>query len=200
VTVIRSGDESGATQDRGDHESVVAGLSAKGSASVAGKLDARSTQLPTLIPHDPAIQTARERASPRDGDRPLDHTLVGAGGAAIEAGRDRRTDPEALRLRGADVLTSCSPYDRGVLERAIDRFLEQLNGSGATTLPGLGPLSKMIPEVVVVAATLAFLDAMRRRSRNARDEAGTGDIAEDFPHSGFPGLPGRRRVWAPEEQ
>jgi hypothetical protein len=201
VTVLRSGDGSGTTQDRGDHGSIAAGLSAIGDSTVAGKLDARSTESGTLVPHDAAIQPAGGEDQAQRGDHPLDRKLAGVGSAALEAARNRRVDTDAFHFRGADALASCSPYEPGVLERAVDRFLEQLGGSDATSLPGLLHRSNVIPGVVVAAAALVAMETMRRRSGNDRDEPGGGHKAEEDEHSaGFPGLPARRRIWALEER
>jgi hypothetical protein len=200
LTVIRSGDESVTAQNRGDHESIAAGLSSKGDTAVAGKLDPRSSELRTFLPHDPAIQPSGEQEPLKNGDIPLDRKLAGAGRAALEIGVDRRLDMDALHFRGADALTTCSPYEPGALERAVDRFLEQLGGSDATSLPGLLHRSNVIPGVVVATVTLAAMETMRRRSRNEMDASGSGNKAEEDEHAGFPGLPARRRIWAPEDR
>jgi hypothetical protein len=201
TTVLRSGDESATTQDRGDHGSIAAGLAANGDGTVAGKLDARSTEPGTLAPHDDAIQPAGGEDQSQSGDHPLDRKLAGVGSAALEAARDRRVEMDALHFRGADALASCSPYEPGVLERAVDRFLEQLGGSDTTALPGLLHRSNVIPGVVVAAVALTAVETMRRRSGNDRDQSGGGPRAEEDEHSaGFPGLPARRRFWALEER
>jgi hypothetical protein len=88
------------------------------------------------------------------------------------------------------------------MERAIDRFLEQLSGSDASSLPGLDPIANMISEAVVVAAALAAAETLRRLWHNDRDDsvAVAGNGAKDAGDSGFPGLPDRRRIWALEER
>jgi hypothetical protein len=199
LTVNRSGDESTSTQDPGDHGPISTAPPAKGEPSVAGNYDPRSTQLPALDLLEPKIQTTGQPDWSRVGDRSLDEKPVGAEGAALEHGRDRRDDMETLDFREADVLASCSPFERGGLERAIDRFLEQLSGSDLSVLPGLVPSSNMVPGVVVVVGALLAMETLRRRGRNDRDGAGTDNQAEGVEHSGFPGLPGRRRIWLLEE-
>jgi hypothetical protein len=167
---------------------------------VEGKLDTRLTPPRTLVVHDPAIETAGAEVDAKAGARPLGGTLASAGGAALEIGHDRRLEMESLWMRGADALASCSPYERGALERAVDRFLEQLGGADAISLPGQVPVANMIPGAVVVAATLLAIETLRRRARNDRDGSGGGGTAEALEHSGFPGLPARRRIWALEER
>jgi hypothetical protein len=119
-----------------------------------------------------------------------------------EVGGNRRVDIEALRFRGADVLTSCSPYEWRAIERAIDRFLEQLGGADAQAMESLDPIANMIPGVVVVAAALAGAETLRRRIHNEGEAAGAGTNANarEDEDSGFPGLPDRRRIWALEER
>jgi hypothetical protein len=201
LTVNRSGDDSSATQDRGDHGSSAARLAANGGTSVAGRFAPGSIPPSTLVPHEPEIQTAVETGASKNGDQPLDPKLIRDGGAggAVAAGGNRRVDTEALRFRGADVLTSCSPYEWSAMERAIDRFLEQLSGSDASSLPGLNPVSNLMSEVAVVAAALAAAETLRRRLHKDREAGSAGTGAKDVGDSGFPGLPDRRRIWALEE-
>ncbi|MDR3639573.1 MAG: hypothetical protein P4L84_37575 [Isosphaeraceae bacterium] len=198
-TVDRSGDVTSSTQDQGDHGLIAVGPSANGETSASGRLDPRSTQLPTLVLHDPEVHIRDDKDGPSDGDLLLGRKIATATGALHDANTGRHFDWESLRFRGADVLASCSPYEQAVIEQAIDRLLEQVSGSVTTLLPDLGPASSMIPGVVV-AATLVAVESVRRWSNDDRDQAGEGRDAEDVEDSGFPGLPDRRRIWALEER
>jgi hypothetical protein len=200
LTVNPPRDESAGTPDRGDHGSISAEVPARGEISVVSKLDPRSAQFPTSDPHEPTIQNAGQPESSWVGDRPLDSRPVAAGESALEDGGERRVDLETPRFREADVLASCRPFERGALERAIDRFLEHLGGSDSSVLPGLLPFSNMVPGVVVVVGTVLAIETLRRRGCNDRDDSSTGDQAEGVEHPGFPGLPGRWRIWALEER
>jgi hypothetical protein len=200
LTVNRANDESISAQARGDQATGTPSLGVPGDASVASKLDPRTPQPLTLVPYDPTIASVDAQAGWPGGDRVFGRPLPGAERAAPDGRRARGFDLEGLRLRGADMLASCSPYEQGALERAIDRFLEQLSGSDVRLVPGLAPISNLIPGAVVVAVALAAVETMRRRARDDGDSARATNPAEGVEHSGFPGLPARGRIWALEER
>jgi hypothetical protein len=202
VTANRSGDESAGLPVGEDHGSSAADVVARGGTSVAVTPGPSPTALPAFASRDPEVLATGQPDEPRVVDRAFGHEpdRVAAGRAARAEGRDHRVDLETLRFRGADVLASCSPYERGALERAIDRFLEQLSGPDAGMLRGMVPASNLVPGVVVVAGALLAMETLRRRTRRDRDDAATDDQAEGVPHSGFPGVPGRRRIWALEDR
>jgi hypothetical protein len=198
--VNRPGDGSGAGADRGDRASVSAGAATRETSQVAGGGDPRVIQPGALVANDPAGDIAGEPDRTVKGVRLGDRRLAVAGRSALEAGSRHRGDTEGPRLRGTDVLASASPFERGALERAIDRFLEQLGGSDAAALPGLKPISHLLPAAAVVAAALLAMETVRRYSHTAGDDANSDDDGDDADHPGFPGLPDRRRIWALEDR
>lgn len=98
------------------------------------------------------------------------------------AGSDRDlADPQR-----ADLLSHFLPFDRSVLEDALDRFLDSYAGLGAAMSGGTGPLS-VVPALMALAVSILACDVALhlRRSR------GDGRLAEgDEGPLHFPGLPG----------
>jgi hypothetical protein len=199
LTVTRSGDEFGASPEHADHGTTT-GLSANGASSVAGTLDFRSNQPPTFFTNDPEIRAVSDQDAAIERNRPIERTSNAAGGLSLASGPDHGVDIESLRFRGADVLASCSPYQRGELIRAIDRFLDQLGGNEARSLSDLGRNSRWIPGVALAMATVMAMETMRQRSRPNKREDGAANHDEELEDPGFPGAPGSRRIWALEER
>ena len=75
-------------------------------------------------------------------------------------------DPETISARSADLLTDFLPFDRAMVDAAIDAFLDEFEGLGSG-LTGLHDLGRVVPAVVVVAAsTVATTVVLRRRRRS----------------------------------
>jgi hypothetical protein len=135
----------------------------------------------------------------RDGLLRKDGVLARSGFGWNEASSGRQVDRESLRLRGADVLASCSPYDQGALERAIDLFLENLGGSQPHSLPGVGTITNRISGLAVAALALVAIEVLRRRAQTHEEGADASGTAEELEESEFPGLPRRWRLRVLEE-
>jgi hypothetical protein len=106
---------------------------------------------------------------------------------------------EALGLRGADVLTACSPYDRAAIERAIDAFLGELGGPSGTALSAPRLWSEAIPAAIVAGVALGILEMGRRRSRDRQDVPRLRSQIQNDPEAPLPGFPGRRLAWSTED-
>jgi hypothetical protein len=132
----------------------------------------------------------------------LDASSAAAGGrrAAMAGQPSRRAGwAEALGLRGADVLTACSPYDRGAIERAIDAFLGELGGPSGSALSAPRLWSEAIPAAIVAGVALGILEMERRRSRDRRDVPRLRSQGQNDPEAPLPGFPGRRLAWSTED-
>jgi hypothetical protein len=127
----------------------------------------------------------------------MDGTAAGQRGGLAGQPPRRATWAGVLALRGADVQTACSPYDRGAIERAIDAFLGELGGSSGAPWSTLRPWTEAIPGVIVAAVALGILEKERRRSRNRRDVPKIG--SQNDPEAPLPGFPGRRLAWTSED-
>jgi hypothetical protein len=103
---------------------------------------------------------------------------------------------ETLSMRGADLLANCSPFARGAIEQAIDRFLSQL-GTSESVLFGLKPTTGLIPAAMLTAAAIAGIETVRRRFSSASD--GTRGRSELALDEALALLPGRRQRWELEE-
>jgi hypothetical protein len=101
-----------------------------------------------------------------------------------------------LLTRGAGLLEGFTPFERGTLEQAIDRFLDQLGGFDDETSE-LGSSLSLMPHVVTAAVVLGAAEIVRRRMRDTLE--GEGAPGDDVEDAGFPGLPGLRHRWASDE-
>jgi hypothetical protein len=191
ATSSRSGDEASPTvalRERG--VTSVTSLAPHAAAPASGNRD-----LGTF----PVIEVEHEAHLPR-----LPGVLDASSGTAEgrRAGRagqpsSRAAWADALKLRGADVETACSPYDRGAIERAIDAFLGGLGGSSGSSWSTLRPWSEAIPGVIVAGVALGILEMERRRSLDRRDVASI--RSQNDPEAPLPGFPGRRLAWSRED-
>ena len=103
-------------------------------------------------------------------------------------------DVEAALSRGADLLASFSPFDRGALEQTIDRFLGEVGDLGAV-LSNLDVTASLIAEPMAAAGAVAVFETVRRRVRGQSDEEV--EDAEGDGDAGPPGLPGLPRRLGP---
>jgi hypothetical protein len=144
----------------------------------------------------PSGRTLGSRTLHNSGDGPggRDSAPAAAETPAPSAGDDWDS-AAAPSAEGADVNARFSPFDRAVMEQALDRFLDDLTGIEAE-LARLLDAKDLLPQTVLVGATLLLAELARRRiPRRTRDEENgratdAGD--EDAGLPGFPGLPGRR--------
>jgi hypothetical protein len=112
----------------------------------------------------------------------------GTGRPEIGLPSDERagSDSDLADPQRADLLSHFLPFDRSVLEDALDRFLDSYAGLGAAMSGGTGPLS-VVPALMALAVSILACDVALhlRRSR------GDGRLAEgDAGPLHFPGLPG----------
>jgi hypothetical protein len=144
-----------------------------------------------------AFDSGREALVPRLPGVLEASSAAGARRTAVAGEPSRRA--AALGLRGADVLTACSPYDRGAIERAIDAFLGELGGPSGTALSGPRLWSEAIPAAIVAGVALGILERERRRSRDRRDVPRIRSQGQNDPEAPLPGFPGRRLAWSLED-
>jgi hypothetical protein len=91
----------------------------------------------------------------------------------------------------ADVIAGLVPFDRKSLERAIDRFVEQLDDAAGREVVGRSPARMILFTTLLAAGALALEVACRRtrgRSPAVRLQSRGHGIREVLP--GFPELPG----------
>jgi hypothetical protein len=86
--------------------------------------------------------------------------------------------------RCADLLTEFLPFDRAVLEDAIDHFLAPLEDLG-TELVNWSPSAGLLPAATLVATAALAMEAVRQRIRGGQAVGEEAD--EDFAR--FPGYP-----------
>jgi hypothetical protein len=174
------------------------GLSAARGLILAGSaFDEPAARVALVVKPAPApvssTTTAELRATDDDsrGERKPDHRLTDAD---EEAARDGEAmEDVALASRAADLLASFSPFDRGSLEQAVDRFLGRIGDLDAE-LSQLGETPSLIPGLVAAAVAISVAETMRRRFRGTWDEE-----AAPLDAAGFPCMPGHPHVWAMEE-
>ena len=99
--------------------------------------------------------------------------------------------------RAAELIASFSPFERGVLENAIDQFLGRLGGLD-TDLSHLSHSANLIPNVIAAAVAVSLAEAFRRRLRRPEEDGGAAAGRDDDDFAS-PGLPGRPERWALEE-
>jgi hypothetical protein len=190
ATMSQASDGASPSVAPGDHglTSVASGAPGAG-ARASGKQDSATIVI---------LEVESEGAGPRL-PGVLDGPMGIAGGRRAEvAGQPSRRAAwaEALALRGADVQTVCSPFDRGAIERAIDAFLGELGRSSGTSLSGIRLWTEAIPGVLVAAVALGILEVERRQSRG-RNRPRIGN--QNDPEAPLPGFPGRRFAWSMED-
>jgi hypothetical protein len=101
--------------------------------------------------------------------------------------------------RGADLLSSCSPFNSQAIASAIERLIERLSISHEESSdPGEWRFADILPGVAATGAALAVAEAVLRRCRAAR--GGADEQSEPGEEAGFPGLPGAHKRWALEER
>jgi hypothetical protein len=101
-------------------------------------------------------------------------------------------DAGALFLpRGADLIAALVPFDRGSLERAIDRFVEQLDDVGAPHFGRRSPARMLLLTMAIAGSALA-LEVVLRRLQNrcpaVKLQSHGPGARKGLP--GFPELPG----------
>jgi hypothetical protein len=162
------------------------GLSARGAGSHAGALGSPAGSLPV------------DALPPSEDDGPR---AAGAPSGGSDAGSTAQPPPiaeasaraETLQSRAADLIASCSPFDRQAVERAIDQFLNQLGDiEGVFAQPGSS--AALIPSVIATAVVLTASETVRRRLSRAADDSTGGERRIVFP-----ALPGLNQRWALEE-
>ena len=110
---------------------------------------------------------------------------------------DEALEAESLPpSHAADLLSSFSPFQRGTLESAFDRFLGQL-GDLDVNITEIGETRNVIPEVLAVLVGIALAHVLQRRAHQLRGESSSPrTLDEDSSLPGFPGLPGG---WSSDE-
>ena len=164
----------------------LSGLAARGAASQAGAVGNPAGSLPgdALPPSDDdGASPAGNGAGNSDG---------GSGSQRLP-GAETSAQTETLQSRAADLIASCSPFDRRAVEMAIDQFLNQL-GEIEVAFAQTGSSAALIPSVIATAVILTASETVRRRLSRAGDESGDGERRVVFP-----ALPGRNQRWALEE-
>ncbi len=146
---------------------------ADGSTSSTGLLMPVADMNGAFLPSPRSVRTARSGA--------LDHSARFLG-----------NEPGAWpRPSSADVIAGAIPFDRATLERAIDRFIEQIDDLGASDLVGRGPARIILLSMALASGVLA-LDVLRRRWLQSviGGEWRARDRQERQDRPGFPQLPG----------
>ena len=173
------------------------GLSVSRSLVLAGSaFDEAAARVAFVVKPAPASSsttTAELRGTDDDprGERKVDPRLTDAD--QVAAGDGEAMEDVALASCAADLLASFSPFDRGSLEQAVDRFLGRIGDLDAE-LSQLGETPSLIPGLVAAAVAISVAETMRRRFRGTWDEE-----AAPLDAAGFPGMPGHPHVWAMEE-
>jgi hypothetical protein len=175
------------------------GLSPRGGAIplVTMDLQVRSTSL--VVRHDRALRAVGEVGHLRPGELPLAKATPPVGRKPPAAAVTSAHEEQAPTFRAADLLSSCSPYDSGALERAIDRLIEQLGEQRlGLSLSEAASVTDMLPGVIATAAALVLVESIHRRYRADWEHGdGRSETGED---AGFPELPDPRKLWALEER
>jgi hypothetical protein len=99
---------------------------------------------------------------------------------------------EAPSPHFADLISSCLPFDRATLERAIDQFLDRFEGL-AVNLTHLEESTNLLSAVSAVALSALAAEVILRR-RRACDERTGAPAADDG--DGLAGLPGLPNSWS----
>jgi hypothetical protein len=184
ATVSSAGQEASPTVARGDHGvPSVASLAPWAGAPASGNRDFGAV---------PVFEFAREVRVPRLPGILNESSGAASGRQAGFAGHpsSRAAWADTLKLRGADVQTACSPYERGTIERAIDAFLGELGGSSGSSWSALRTWSEAIPGVIAAGVALGILEMERRRSLGRRDVPRVRNQNDpEAPLPGFPGCP-----------
>jgi hypothetical protein len=160
-------------------------------------LQVRSTSL--VVRHDRALRAVGEVGRPRPGDLPVTKATPPAGRTPPAVAVTSAHEEQAPAFRAADLLSSCSPFDRGTLEQALDRLIEQLGEQRqGLSLSEVARVTDVLPGVIATAAALLLVETIHRRHRADADWERTDEqTGED---AGFPELPDPRKLWALEER
>lgn len=193
------------TAGRDSNTAIAAGDSGLGAApGFAGKPNDSSFDA-SANSNGPLVATLSPANVPQDdaGTLPLaeDAAMTGAeDGAFLPSpsleGSVQAAELERLLSFGADVLASCTPFDKATIEGAIDQLLVQLDELDL----GLTELSETVgffPTLIGAAVTITVAGGVRRRLRGQRERKFAWLDAEEDMF--FPGLPGRHRRLSAEE-
>jgi hypothetical protein len=127
--------------------------------------------------------------------------IRGVGGILRDAGRPEidlpsdegaGVDRDLPDPQRADLLSHFLPFDRSMLEDALDRFLDSSAGLGAAKSGGTGPLS-VVPALLALAISILACDIALHLRRSRGDERLAEGDAGPFHFPGLPGLGSRSR-------